>query len=290
MSTFTPAAQFTSPTRSGPSQALANVLIGFLCPLFLGGPTGNMDIALARSAAAEMVGSFRIRNAWDLLSAVQVVGFAMAALGSIGLSMDDGLSPNAVMRCRSNANALQRSSDRARERMEKRQAQDDARGEETAPLNENELLETYRKVAETQRAAEAARAQLSGAVVGDTPASIALREALMRDPVCQSLMAEGGATALAEAAGGGVGPMDQESQVAWATRMATAAVELAGKVEDLQLSEQRLHQQRASALNITSARPAAQASADPPAAAPNAWSTPSISNPLPPAWRSAGPA
>ncbi|MFL5251886.1 MAG: hypothetical protein ACJ8AI_03155 [Rhodopila sp.] len=52
------------------SEALFAILITVLTPLFLGGPTGNTDLAMARAAAIEVVSGFRIRSPWDLFTVV----------------------------------------------------------------------------------------------------------------------------------------------------------------------------------------------------------------------------
>ena len=170
----------SAPHAARPTDLLFNILVTFLCPLFLGGPTGNADVAVARAAATEMLNSFRIRNAWDLLAAVQVVGFAMAGVGSLGLSMDDDLPVNTVLRCRSNANALQRSSDRAQARMDKRQAQE-AGQPDTAPPDAAAVLEACRQAADAQRMVATAQARMEGTEPADAPGMIALREVLERE-------------------------------------------------------------------------------------------------------------
>src|SRR3954454_13050326 len=106
----------SAPKLTPPSEALFAILITFLTPLFLGASTGNYDLAIARAAALEAIGSFRIRSAWDLFKVVQIVAFGIAAMGSVSLSMGDGLSLAMILRCRSNANALQRSSERTEDR------------------------------------------------------------------------------------------------------------------------------------------------------------------------------
>ena len=225
----------TAPTQAN---LLLDILVTFLTPLFLVGPAGTLDTANARAAAIEAISAFRIRNTWDLITAVQVVAFAMGALGSMSLSMDDSLSLSAVLRCRSNANALQRASDRARDRLEGKpgRAGQDGRFAPDAPPEDppeppDDALteESLRMAAEAQQHVARAKANLA-----------ALRQAETAQ----------------EAAGAGI-PQDHprrlasrelERQVAWATGMADVAGECAEEMRTMPKHEQRLHQIRIQAL------------------------------------------
>jgi len=84
--------------------------------------------------------------------------------------------------------------------------------------------------------------------------------------------------------------LDAESRVAWATGMATAAVELARGMEDLPPSEKRLHQQRLNALNIMSARLAGGTAAEPANPPPDSPFNVNTARTPSPALASAGPA
>lgn len=165
------------PTQAGPSPLLYNILVTFLCPLFLGPAAYNYDLEIARAAASDTLKSFDIRTDWDLILAVQIVCLNLAAIGSLGLSMGDDLPVNTVLRCRYNANALQRSADRARDRMEKRQARElAANAPEAQPLDETAVLEAMRGAAQAQHRAAEARARLTGEKLPEQPLMQLLRE------------------------------------------------------------------------------------------------------------------
>jgi hypothetical protein len=237
-------AQQTTP----PTDLLFNVLVILLTPLFLGGASGNADFTLARAAAIEMLGSFRIRTPWDLLTAVQTVGFAMAALGSLGLSMTEDLSVNAVLRCRSNANALQRSSDRAQDRMDKRQASNQPHAE---PLDVDAMLGSFRKAADAQQAVAEARARLAG----EAPPAPALQAETRPEtpqpkatPVPPAPAASASILPIRPGTPEPGSRLDQENKAMWAGAMATVAAEFAQEMEHMSPAEQRANQQRINAL------------------------------------------
>src|SRR4051812_18777819 len=193
---FSPAAPKSMP----PSDLLFSILVTFLTPLFLGGATGNYDVATAQAAAIESVRSFRIRGAWDLIKVVQIVGFGIAALGSIDLSMREDLSLSMVLRCRSNANALQRSSDRAEARLEAAQAQDPAhRQPAVEPLDPAAVQEAFRQAAEAQQAVAAARARLRTEPARPDPRPA---RPAGRDAAARTVMSEARAAAVAPASRG----------------------------------------------------------------------------------------
>src|SRR5579871_4217771 len=89
-----------------------------MMPLFMGGATYNSDPELARTAAIEMLNCFQPRDSWEVLTGAQISGFGLAALGSIGLSMQPGLSLPMSLRLRSNANSLHRSGNQARKALD----------------------------------------------------------------------------------------------------------------------------------------------------------------------------
>ncbi len=240
----------SAPSSILPSDRLFSILITFLTPLFL--DEAN-DVATARAAAIELLRAFRIRNSWDLLVVVQVVGFAMAALGSISLSMTDGLSVNAILRCRSNANALQRSSDRARDRLERHQAQDTL-PPDIAPLDEAALQDALRDAA----AASEAVALAAGVAPAGDPSMQALQAAL-NELAAREAPHDGAGSALvassiAPATGPDVAVMqpDPGMRMVFANAMATVAAEFAQEIRHLPPSEQRLHRARISALSEVS--------------------------------------
>ncbi|MDR3533150.1 MAG: hypothetical protein P4L90_21655, partial [Rhodopila sp.] len=73
-----------------PSDILSNLIVAFLAPMFLGVSAG--DIGFARLAAIETVNAYQARNQADLVAIAQIIGFGLAALGSLSLSMADNIS------------------------------------------------------------------------------------------------------------------------------------------------------------------------------------------------------
>ena len=90
-----------------PADVLINVIVTLLTPMFCIGANGNL--ALARMAATETIGGYRIRGLADVIAAGQIVAFGIAALGSLGLSMAEDNTVAKTLRLRGNANALSRS-------------------------------------------------------------------------------------------------------------------------------------------------------------------------------------
>ena len=95
-----------------PAEALTHLIVTLLAPMFL--MTSGGDLLFARMAALETVNAYRARDHVDLIAIAQLVGCALAALGSIGLSMADDLSLSMTLRLRGNATAMNRSVEHAR--------------------------------------------------------------------------------------------------------------------------------------------------------------------------------
>ena len=95
-----------------PAEVLTHLIVTLLAPMFLMASGG--DPLFARMAALETVNAYRARDHVDLIAIAQLVGCALAALGSIGLSMADDLSLSMTLRLRSNATAMNRSVEHAR--------------------------------------------------------------------------------------------------------------------------------------------------------------------------------
>ena len=119
-----------------PAQILQALMVSCIYPLLQNKRTGPLDPAMAHAAAIEVLKSFHIRDTWELFIYTQAITFGLAALDSLGLSMTQGLSPAMVLRCRGNANSLQR----------------------TAQLSRR-ALDEHRAAAEARRAREAARGE-----------------------------------------------------------------------------------------------------------------------------------
>src|SRR5580692_3895965 len=84
-----------------PSDILTHLIVTLLAPMFL--IASNGDILVARMAALETINAYRGRDHVDLIAVAQIVGYGLAALGSLSLSMADGLSPSMTLRLRGNA-------------------------------------------------------------------------------------------------------------------------------------------------------------------------------------------
>ena len=84
------------------------------------------DVTLARMAALETVNAYRARDLSDLIAIAQIIGYGLAALGSLSLSMGDDMSLSMILRLRGNANALNRSAEQNRRAMRENQTADPA--------------------------------------------------------------------------------------------------------------------------------------------------------------------
>jgi len=162
----TASAAATAEVALTPSQILHALMVSHLYPLFKNPHTGNVDPLMARDAAVELLKTFRIRDTWELFTCTQIMGFGLAALGSIGLSMAEGLSPVMVIRCRGNANGLHRASQQSRRMLddyraaaEAQRARDEALAREPIPDLADAQAEAAAQIAETERLLAAARAR-----------------------------------------------------------------------------------------------------------------------------------
>ena len=75
-----------------------NLVLSFLAPMFLVAAGGNIN--LTRIAAAHTLESHEAEAPSDLISIAQIIAFGLAALGSLSLSMTDGLSVSMILRLR----------------------------------------------------------------------------------------------------------------------------------------------------------------------------------------------
>jgi hypothetical protein len=76
--------------------------------------SGGNNIAQARAAATETVNAYCARNQADLITIAQIIGFSLAALDTISLSMTEDLSPAMTLRLRGNASVLNRAAEQHR--------------------------------------------------------------------------------------------------------------------------------------------------------------------------------
>jgi hypothetical protein len=122
----------TENTNFHPSEFLMALIVTLLAPMFLGVTAG--DIALARVAARETINAYQARSHADLIAIAQIIAYGLAALGSLSLSMDDGISLAMALRLRGNANALDRSAERNRRAIRENRPGDHASATPEAPL------------------------------------------------------------------------------------------------------------------------------------------------------------
>jgi hypothetical protein len=146
MTQTTPFDEDTSPY---PAEVLINVIVTLLAPMFIA--AANPDIGRARVAALETITSYQARSHASLIKVANIIAFGLATLGSLSLSMGDEMAIPLILRLRSNANALDRSTDRNERGLKILQA--DAAAEAPGPgFDESDV---YAGVAEAQqRAAE----------------------------------------------------------------------------------------------------------------------------------------
>jgi hypothetical protein len=93
------------------TNALMAILPGLLVPLLASGP--EADRGLAHRAALQAIEAYRASTQGELVTIAQIIGFGLAALDDLSLSMATDLSVSAKLRLRGNANALNRASLRA---------------------------------------------------------------------------------------------------------------------------------------------------------------------------------
>jgi hypothetical protein len=89
------------------TDALMAILPGLLVPLLANGP--DADRNLAHRAARQAIEGYR-GTPGELVTITQIIGFALAALDDLSLSMAADLSVSAKLRLRGNASALNRAS------------------------------------------------------------------------------------------------------------------------------------------------------------------------------------
>jgi len=101
-----------------PSNILLELIVALLTPMFLS--AGSGDLRLARLAAMETVASYGARTQAELMNIAQIIGFGLAAMDSLLLSMRPELSLTMKLRLRCGANALNRSAQQNNRMLEKR--------------------------------------------------------------------------------------------------------------------------------------------------------------------------
>src|SRR3954464_2071794 len=93
-----------------PANILLDLVITLLTPMFLAAAEGNL--AFARQAAAETLNAYRTETQSDLITVAKIIGFGLAALVALSLSMADDLPLPTVLRLHASASASDRSEHR----------------------------------------------------------------------------------------------------------------------------------------------------------------------------------
>ena len=96
-----------------PAQALLNLIVTLLTPMFLAA-AGN-DLAFARQAATETLNAYRAETQSDLITIAKIIGFGLAALTALSLSMAEDLPLRTILRLHASASASDRSEHRNRQ-------------------------------------------------------------------------------------------------------------------------------------------------------------------------------
>jgi hypothetical protein len=110
---------------------LTDLILAYLTPMFLAVTGGNIQDA--HFAAAQALESYRARTDRDLIAASQVIAFSFAALGSLTLSVSDGLSLSMILRLRGNAQGSSRAAEQNRRALQQPQPTNDLQSPEPAP-------------------------------------------------------------------------------------------------------------------------------------------------------------
>src|SRR3954470_20988175 len=103
-------------TASHQSSLLVDLVLILLTPMFL--CIGDGDILLARRAALETLNAYRVPTALSLITVAKIIAFELATICSLSQSMTEDITPQLALRFRSNANTLDRSSERNRQALE----------------------------------------------------------------------------------------------------------------------------------------------------------------------------
>ena len=201
----------SSPLPIHPSDILISLIVALLAPMFL--TSANGDITFARLAALETISVYRARNQADLIVIAQAVAFGLAALGSLSLSMLDGLSPKMILQFRGNATACHRCAEQSRRILSEQPAPEQPAPEQ--PVNEN----------------DAAQEEAVAAQVAETEKRIAYLRGKPAAPPAKTEL--------------------DPHQAAWATAMSTVAGEYIAAMPHLSPEERKAATIRAAALSQT---------------------------------------
>jgi hypothetical protein len=233
--------QHTTPSDedSYPADILINLIVTLLAPMFIAAAGG--DIGRARVAALETLSSYQARSHASLIKVANIIAFGLATLGSLSLSMADDVDIPLVLKLRTNATALDRSSDRNERALKALQA--DTAAESRGPGFDK--AEVYASVAEAQqRAAEfqaRARATAPRAEPAPKPAV----------PEAPALRAEPAPPPRDPALSAPVPGQERSYQSQWAAAMAQVAAEEMAAAANLPPAQRKAHSARAAILSST---------------------------------------
>jgi hypothetical protein len=99
-----------------PAANLMNLIVMLLTPMFLWSTAG--DTRLAYAAAAQTINAYGATNRLSLITVAKIIAFDIATLSSLSQSMHEDVSIVLALRLRSNANSLDKSSERHRRALE----------------------------------------------------------------------------------------------------------------------------------------------------------------------------
>jgi hypothetical protein len=105
-----------------PSDILLALIVSLLAPMFAGVTAGDID--RASMAALETINACRARGHTDLIAVGHVIGFGLAALSSLSLSMAGDIPVSTVLRLRGSAIACNRSAEQHRRGLTRGQPDD----------------------------------------------------------------------------------------------------------------------------------------------------------------------
>lgn len=228
------------------SDCLMNLIVAFLAPMFLGITAG--DLRLARLAAIETVEGYRAREHGDLFAVAQLIGFSIAALGSLSLSLSDDISVILALRLRTNASAMNRAAELNRRVL--RDSRDEQLGAGGLPAGADSGEDMYEEavLAGVDAARKAALDAAACPDAGDRPATVvapAPRAPVVVVPVVTAVSSVKIAPVMSP-------PLaDARVRAGWAASMTKIAAEFTTGLANLPPAERRAASIKAAALTST---------------------------------------
>jgi hypothetical protein len=227
-----------------PSDVLINLVLLLLTPMFLCATDG--DLSLARKAAYHTLVSYGVRKQLDLIAVAQIIACGLAALGSLSMSLNDGMPLPMLLRLQSSANALNRSAELNRRAIRESRAgltqpepKPTATGaNKTMPIPTAAGTAVTADPAADARYEEAALASVTETRERVADARSALQAAAAAAPPNQTAEQEAAQPAISE----------RQHQVHWAGAMSDVAGEYAAELPHLAGPERRMAALRIKAL------------------------------------------